>query len=105
MMRGKEIIFVTKKEILYRQCETQADKKPVLQVVVQGCLRRHIMQLAHDSILGAHLGTARRCPRSKLFSTGLTWEVMWRVSAGHAAYASAPSARAEYQKFPFRRCH
>ena len=39
------------------------------------------------------------------FSTGLIWEVMWRVSAGHATYASAPSARAEYQKFPFRRCH
>ena len=105
MMRGKEITFVTRKRILYRQCETQADEKPVLQVVVPGCLRRQIMQLAHDSILGAHLDTAIRCPGSKLFSTGLIWEVMWRVSAGHTTYASAPSARAEYQKFPLRRCH
>ena len=105
MMRGKEITIVTRKGILYRQCETQADEKPVLQVVVPGCLRRQIMQLAHDSILGAHLDMAIRCPGSKLFSTGLIWEVMWHVSAGHATYDSAPSARAEYQKFPFRRCH
>ena len=63
MMRGKEITFVTRKGILYRQCETQADEKPVLQVVVPGCLRRQIMQLAHDSILGAHLGTGKTLSR------------------------------------------
>ena len=62
MMRGKEITFVTRKRILYRKCETQADEKPVLQVVVPGCLRRQIMQLAHDSILGANWVPARRCP-------------------------------------------
>ena len=43
MMRGKEITFVTRKGILYRQCETPGDEKPVLQVVVPGCLRREIM--------------------------------------------------------------
>ena len=63
MMRGKEITFVTRKGILYRQCETQADEKPVLQVVVPGCLRGQIMQLAHDSILGAHLGTGKTLSR------------------------------------------
>ena len=63
MMRGKEIAFVTRKGILYRQCETQADEKPVLQVVVPGCLRRQIMQLAYDSILGAHLGTGKTLSR------------------------------------------
>ena len=63
MMRGKQITFETRKGILYRQCETQADEKPVLQVVVPGCLRRQIMQLAHDSILGAHLGTGKTLSR------------------------------------------
>ena len=63
MMRGKQITFVTRKGILYRQCETQADEKPVLQVVVPGYLRRQIMQLAHDSILGAHLGTGKTLSR------------------------------------------
>ena len=63
MMRGKEITFVTRKGILYRQCETQADEKPVLQVVVPGCLRTQIMQLVHDSILGAHLGTGKTLSR------------------------------------------
>ena len=105
MMRGKEITFVTRKGILYRQCETQADEKPVLQVVVPGCLRGQIMQLAHDSILGAHLGTGKTLSRIQAVFYCLIWEVMWRVSAGHATYASAPSARAEYQQFPFRRCH
>ena len=36
MMRGKEITFVTRKGILYRQCETPGDEKPVPQVVVPG---------------------------------------------------------------------
>ena len=36
MMRRKEITFVTRKGILYRQCETPGDEKPVLQVVVPG---------------------------------------------------------------------
>ena len=63
MMRGKEIAFVTRKGILYRQCETQADEKLVLQVVVPGCLRRQIMQLAYDSILGAHTGTDKTLSR------------------------------------------
>ena len=57
MMRGKEITLVTRKGILYRQCEISSDEKPVHQVVLPGCLRRQIMQLAHDSILGVHLGT------------------------------------------------
>ena len=63
MMRGKQITFVTRKGILYRQCETSCDEKPVLQVVVPGCLRTQIMQLAHDSILGAHLGTGKTLSR------------------------------------------
>ena len=63
MMPGKEITFVTRKGILYRQCEIQADEKPVLQVVVPECLRRRIMQLAHDSILGAHLCTGKTLSR------------------------------------------
>ena len=63
MMRGKEIAFVTRKGILYRQCEPQADEKPVLQVVVPWCLRRQIMQIANDSILGAHLGTGKTLSR------------------------------------------
>ena len=63
MMRGKEITFVTRKRILYRQCETPGDEKPVLQVVVPGCLRRQIMQRAHDSILGAHLGSGKTLSR------------------------------------------
>ena len=63
MLRGKQITFVTRKAIFYRQCETQADEKPVFQVVVPGCLRRQIMQLAHDSILGAHLGTGKTLSR------------------------------------------
>ena len=63
MMPGKEVTFVTRKGILYRQYETPGDEKPVLQVVVPGCLRRQIMQLAHDSILGAHLGTGKTLSR------------------------------------------
>ena len=54
---------MTRKRILYRQCETPGDEKPDLQVVVPGCLRRQIMQLAHDSILGAHLGTGKTLSR------------------------------------------
>ena len=63
MMRGKEITFVTRKGILYRQCETPGDEKQVLQVVVPGCLRRQIMQPSHDSILGAQLGTGKTLSR------------------------------------------
>ena len=63
MMREKEITFVTRKGILYRQCETAGDEKPVLQVVVPGCRRRQIMQLARNSILRAHLGTGKTLSR------------------------------------------
>ena len=63
MMQGKEITFVTRKEFLYRQWQTPGDEKPVLQVMVPGYLRRQIMQLAHDSILGAYLSTGKTLSR------------------------------------------
>ena len=33
--------------------------KPVKQVVVPECLRRQVMELAHDSIMGGHLGVRK----------------------------------------------
>ena len=73
MMRGNEIAFVTRKGILYRQCKASGDEKPVLQVVVPGCLRGQIMKLAHDSILGAHLGTCKTLSR---IQAAFYWPVM-----------------------------
>ena len=64
-----------------------------------------IMQLAHDSILGAHLGTGKTLSRIQAV-------FYWPDMGGDVAHfcrscdiCSAPSARAEYQKFPFKRCH
>jgi transposase InsO family protein len=60
--RGKEITFEIKNDILYRVFTSHGDK-PVRQVVVPELLRIQVMKLAHDSILGGHLGISKTLDR------------------------------------------
>ncbi|RUS91501.1 hypothetical protein EGW08_000722 [Elysia chlorotica] len=61
-IKGKKVEFLTKSGVLYRQCTTPGEK-PSLQVVVPECLRGKIMNLAYDSIFGAHLGITKTLSR------------------------------------------
>ena len=48
-IKGRQMEFLTKAAVLYRQCITRGEK-PVLQIVGPACLRGKVMNLAHDSI-------------------------------------------------------
>ncbi|KAK7484344.1 hypothetical protein BaRGS_00024469 [Batillaria attramentaria] len=60
--KGREITFQTHNDILYRICSSRGNTT-THQVVVPEPLRLQVMKLAHDSILGGHLGINKTLDR------------------------------------------
>ena len=71
--------FQTEKGILYRVFQNPQvnDENPVKQVVVPRVLRMRVMALAHDSILGGHLGVKKTTDKmlSNFFWPGIGGDV------------------------------
>ena len=64
--KGKgEVYFEEKSKVLYRIFQHPAvnDGKPLRQVIVPTPLRRQVMVVAHDSIMGGHLGIKKTTDR------------------------------------------
>ena len=73
-VRGEGIVswFSIEKGLLYRHFQSPkvSDNKTFKQLVIPDILRRKVMTIAHDSILGGHLGTKKTLDR---ISSSFSW--------------------------------
>ena len=60
---GDKTKFIMKNKLMYRRFSTREPEETTLQLIVPEKLRRHVLSLAHESILGGHLGAKKTTER------------------------------------------
>ena len=80
--------------------------KPLKQVMVPVQLQSRIMELAHGSIMGGHMGIKKTTDKiqSAFYWPGIQGDVT-RFIASPAMYVRGQLTMVPYRRFPWRRCH
>ena len=60
---GNKTKYIMRKNLMYRRFSTREPEETTLQLIVPEKLRRHVLTLAHESILGGHLGAKKTTER------------------------------------------
>lgn len=115
--KGSQVTkFYTDKDVLYREYVNPKTNlgQPVVQVVVPTPLRAQVIQMAHCSILGGHLGTRKTMDRilSEFFWPGMNDDItrfcrscdICQKTVKKGTVRKVPLQRTPIIDTPFKRC-